>query len=163
MVGEEEHTDFEQNQSDRYDKGYDNYYGSSGNNYRGRGGRGGFGRGRGGRGGGGGGGGDRNDRFDNSKTIHLSDYVKDDNKSRALKMRGLPYQVTVRDIRDFFADFRVSNSDIIIDMSNGRPTGYALVFFESDTEAGRAKETLNKKFLGNSNRYVDLSFPDVKQ
>lgn len=160
MVDESEHTDFEQNQTDRYEKGYDNYYGN-GTNYRGRGRGGGYGRGRGGRGGGGGGGGDRNDRFDNSKTIHLSDYVKDDNKQRALKMRGLPYSVQVRDIRDFFADFRVSNSDIIIDMSNGRPTGYALVFFENESEASRAKDTLNKKFLGN--RYVDLSFPDVKQ
>ena len=77
-------------------------------------------------------------------------------------MRGLPYSVQVRDIRDFFNDFRVADRDIIIDMNNGRQTGYALVFFESEAEAHRAKESLNKKYLGNSNRYVDLNFPDAK-
>lgn len=87
--------------------------------------------------------------------------MKEDNKFRAIKMRGLPYSVQVRDIRDFFADYRVSNSDIIIDMSNGKLTGYALVFFENESEAKRAQESMNKKFLGS--RYVDLSFPDVKQ
>lgn len=53
-------------------------------------------------------------------------------------MRGLPYSSSVRDIREFFNDFRVSDRDITIDMSNGRPTGYALVFFESEDEAKRA-------------------------
>jgi len=77
-------------------------------------------------------------------------------------MRGLPYSVSVREIRDFFADYRIADRDIIIDMNNGRPTGYALVFFENESEAQRAKDSLNKKFLGNSNRYVDLNFPDVK-
>lgn len=53
-------------------------------------------------------------------------------------MRGLPYSSSVRDIREFFNGFNVSESDITIDMSNGRPTGYALVFFESESETKRA-------------------------
>ena len=58
-----------------------------------------------------------------------------DNRTRALKMRGLPYSVESREIRDFFNDYRIADRDIIIDMNNGRATGYALVFFESDSEA----------------------------
>ena len=40
-----------------------------------------------------------------------------ENRYRALKMRGLPYSVGIREIRDFFADFRVSDRDIIIDLN----------------------------------------------
>ena len=75
-------------------------------------------------------------------------------------MRGLPYSVGIREIRDFFGDFRVADRDIIIDMNNGRPTGYALVFLESEDEATRAKNDLNKKYLGS--RYVDLNYPDIR-
>ena len=92
--------------------------------------------------------------------MHLSDYVTSDNRYKCLKMRGLPYQVTIKEIRDFFSDFRVADRDIIIDMSNGRPTGYALVFLESESEAQRAKDKLNKQYLGS--RYVDLNFPELR-
>jgi hypothetical protein len=166
-VHTDEHEDFDQNQTDKFDKSYDSYGGGYGGGsaggykprgggrgsrdggYGGRGGRGGD-SGRGGRGGYGG------------QTVHLSDYVNKDNRTRALKMRGLPYSVESREIRDFFNDYRIADRDIIIDMNNGRATGYALVFFESDSEAQRAKESLNKKYLGNSTRYVDLNFPDLK-
>lgn len=77
-----------------------------------------------------------------------------------MKMRGLPFSVSVREIRDFFEDFRVAERDITIDMNQGRPTGYALVFFQSEDEAERAKNSLNKKYLGS--RYVDLSYPDMR-
>ena len=75
-------------------------------------------------------------------------------------MRGLPFSVSEREIRDFFQDFRVAERDIKIDMNQGRPTGYALVFFENEDEAQRAKDQLNKKYLGS--RYVDLSFPELR-
>jgi hypothetical protein len=32
-----------------------------------------------------------------------------------VKIRGLPYTVEVRQIREFFGDFRIAESDIIID------------------------------------------------
>lgn len=92
--------------------------------------------------------------------MRLSDYVTQDNRYKCLKMRGLPYSVGVREIRDFFGDFRVADRDIIIDMNNGRPTGYALVFLESEDEASRAKTELNKQYLGS--RYVDLNYPDIR-
>jgi len=75
-------------------------------------------------------------------------------------MRGLPFSVTIKEIRDFFSDFRVADRDIIIDMNHGKPTGYALVFLENESEALRAKEKLNKHYLGS--RYVDLNFPEMR-
>lgn len=92
--------------------------------------------------------------------MRLSDFVNSENRYKAIKMRGLPFSVSVREIRDFFEDFRVAERDITIDMNMGRPTGYALVFFENENEAQRAKDQLNKKYLGS--RYVDLSFPDLR-
>jgi len=87
--------------------------------------------------------------------------VNQGNQYMALKMRGLPFSASVREIRDFFGDFRLAeNRDIIIDMNQGRPTGYALVFFENEQEAERAKNSLNKQYLGN--RYVDLNYPDLR-
>lgn len=76
-------------------------------------------------------------------------------------MRGLPYSADVRQIRDFFGDFRVSEKDVIIDRSHGQPTGYALVFLENDEEANRAKKALDKQYIGN--RYVDVFFPEPKR
>jgi len=150
--------------------GYQSY--NSGDNdfggYRGgRGQRGGFRGGRGGRGGsrggndGGYGGGDRyTSGNQGGGTVRLSDFVNEDNQYMALKMRGLPFSVSEREIRDFFQDFRVAERDIKIDMNQGRPTGYALVFFESTDEAERAKNSLNKQYLGS--RYVDLSYPELR-
>ncbi len=45
----------------------------------------------------------------------------------------------MKEIRDFFADFRIAERDIVIDKSHGQTTGYALVFLESEAEADRAK------------------------
>lgn len=182
----DEYNNFENEQTNKYGGGGNDYYGSrrGGGNFGdnggygggrgGRGGSGGRGRGRGGRGGGGyqndGGyqsnnnnnthGGDRFGGNTGGGTVRLSDFVNADNRYTALKMRGLPFSATTREIRDFFEDFRVAERDITIDMNQGRPTGYALVFFENEGEAQRAKETLNKKYLGS--RYVDLSFPDLR-
>jgi RNA recognition motif-containing protein len=110
------------------------------------------GRGRGGRGGGA--------ASYSETTVHLSDYVNSDNRYKCLKMRGLPFSVSIKEIRDFFNDFRVADRDIIIDMNRGKPTGYALVFLESDSEAERAKTKLNKQYLGS--RYVDLNYPELR-
>ena len=81
-----------------------------------------------------------------------------ENQYKSLKLRGLPFQVTVAEIREFFADFRVAESDIILDLSHGKPTGYALTHFESEDEAARAKKELNRKSIGT--RYVDMIYPD---
>lgn len=155
-IANQEYDGFEREQVSKYEGGgrNNNYYGGNtdggydnGGGYGGgRGGRGGRGRGRGRGGydnggyGGGGSGGNNNDRYGGGggggrgggNTVRLSDFVNAENRFQALKMRGLPFSATTRDIREFFQDFRVAERDITIDMNNGRPTGYALVFFESD-------------------------------
>ena len=76
-------------------------------------------------------------------------------------MRGLPFSADVRQIREFFADYRVSEKDVIIDKSHGQATGYALVFLENEEEAQRAKKALDRQYVGS--RYVDVFFPDSKK
>ena len=78
-----------------------------------------------------------------------------------VKIRGLPYSADERQIRNFFSDFRVSETDVIIDKAHGQPTGYALVYVGSEQEARRAIEALNHQYVGN--RYVDVFSPDVKK
>lgn len=93
--------------------------------------------------------------------MRLTDFITEDNRFRCLKMRGLPFSADVRQIRDFFGDFRVAERDVIIDKQHGAPTGYALVFLESEEEAQRAKKALDRQFVGK--RYVDVFFPEVKK
>ena len=118
----EEYNNFDTDSQNRYSG---NDYGArrgGGNFSRGggdfdsfRGGRGGRGRGRGrGRGGfnnngsneftdrGGYGGGQGRGGFSGGNTVRLSDFVNADNQYTTLKMRGLPFSVSEREIRDFF-------------------------------------------------------------
>jgi RNA recognition motif-containing protein len=69
--------------------------------------------------------------------------VTHENCQRSLKLRGLPYQATTGDIAKFFGNYSVVEGDVIIDMSRGRPTGYALVFLPSEDDAARAIKELN--------------------
>lgn len=50
----------------------------------------------------------------------------------SLKLRGLPFKATKAEIAAFFGDFNVDQSKVIIDISYGRPTGYALVFLANE-------------------------------
>jgi RNA recognition motif-containing protein len=64
--------------------------------------------------------------------VKLSKYVSQDNKDRALVMRGLPYKVEAADIIKFFEGFgKITDQDIFIEETNGKRTGSALVFFEN--------------------------------
>ena len=75
-------------------------------------------------------------------------------------MRGLPYSASAANIAEFFGGFSVKEEDIIIDMSKGRPTGYALVFLPTEDDAARAQKELNHKNIGT--RYVDVFYPTVR-
>ena len=84
-----------------------------------------------------------------------------DNASRSLKIRGLPYSATAADIAAFFSNYQVKEEDVIIDMSRGKPTGYALAFVKTEEDAQNAIKELNGKYIGN--RYVDVFTPTVRQ
>lgn len=60
----------------------------------------------------------------------------------------------------FFGDFVLREKDIHFEMSLGRPTGNALVVLSDRYEVHRAREKLNRKFIGS--RYVDVLIPSLK-
>lgn len=71
-------------------------------------------------------------------------------------MRGLPFRVTAEEIVDFFSPAAsVMKADIVIEEHDtGKRTGNALVFFENEAAAARAKASLNNRNVGQ--RYVEL-------
>ena len=62
----------------------------------------------------------------------LSKYLNPTNVSRAVKLAGLPFRVRTDEIQDFFKDFNVSESDIVIEQMDGKRTGYGIVFLQSE-------------------------------
>mgnify|MGYP001069405570 FL=1 len=73
--------------------------------------------------------------------MKLSNYVGQDNKDRALVMRGLPYKIEAEDIIKFFDGFgKITDQDIFIEENNGKRTGSALVFFENHEVSQDAKK-----------------------
>ncbi len=73
----------------------------------------------------------------------------------ALKLRGLPYQVTVDDIKTFFSGFNVSESQIKIGINpDGRKTGEGAVLFKSEEDCKRGFKEKQGQNIGH--RYVEL-------
>ena len=72
-----------------------------------------------------------------------------------MKLRGLPYSVTKPEIINFFkSEKRISESDIVLEVKNGRKTGLALVFLPTKTDVDNCIEMLNRKLIGS--RYIEL-------
>lgn len=89
--------------------------------------------------------------------VKLSKHVGPDNQEKCLLMRGCPYKVEAKDIIGFFDGYgSLTADDIFIEESNGRRTGSALVVFENNEIAQDAKAALNKKNIGEEQRYVEL-------
>eukprot|EP00250_Pteridium_aquilinum_P017449 c23629_g1_i2 orf=1087-1875(+) len=81
---------------------------------------------------------------------------KDDNVEHTgvLRLRGLPFAVTKRDIIEFFDGFSVEEENIhILTLADGRSTGEAFVEF-SGPEESKAAMKKDKMTLGS--RYVEL-------
>ena len=56
----------------------------------------------------------------------------------------MPFHCTAAELVDFFKDFNVSTSDVVIEYRNGKMTGFGLVFLESPEEAERAIRELHR-------------------
>ena len=69
-------------------------------------------------------------------------------------MRGLPFNSTAADLVKFLAEFKVTESDCVIEIKSGRMTGMALAFLDSEEKRNEAIQKLNKKNIGN--RYIEL-------
>jgi hypothetical protein len=78
-----------------------------------------------------------------------------------LRLRGLPFNVTVQDVLAFFSQHemvdRVSDGDgaaMLLTKSNGRPSGQAVVQMRSRYDAEVAKAALDKRYMGD--RYIEV-------
>ncbi|VWU52099.1 RNA-binding protein, putative [Hepatocystis sp. ex Piliocolobus tephrosceles] len=74
-----------------------------------------------------------------------------------LKLRGLPFDVSEKEIKIFFKDFKLAdekNSIYLIKGIKNNPTGQAYVYFDNEIEAKNACQQLNRKFM--RNRYIEI-------
>ncbi|CAM6127029.1 unnamed protein product [Calypogeia fissa] len=78
-----------------------------------------------------------------------------------LKLRGLPFSASKRDIIDFFREYGELTEDNvhIMTLANGRASGEAFVEFATPSEA---KAAMNKDKMILGTRYVDL-FPSSRE
>lgn len=71
-----------------------------------------------------------------------------------IKMKGLPWEATARDIRKFYRGLDISEEDIhLAPNPEGKASGYAFACFQKDDEARKAMHR-NKNYVGK--RYVEL-------
>ena len=86
--------------------------------------------------------------------VYLNKFITEENKFRTLRLRGLPFNVSKKEILNFFKEFPLSDSDVIFEIKEGRATGRALVFMMDPITAVRAVQRLDKEYIGN--RYIEL-------
>jgi len=63
-------------------------------------------------------------------------------------------------VKDFFQDFNVADDDIVIEMRQGKKTGFALVFLSNEDDVQRARQDLNKQYIGT--RFIDVMIPRIE-
>lgn len=62
-----------------------------------------------------------------NKNVSCSDIVTEENVSRCVKLRGLPWAANKGTIVDFFDGFNILKGDILIDIKGGKNSGFAIV------------------------------------
>jgi len=82
-------------------------------------------------------------------------------KGAALRLRGLPFSVTVQDVLAFFAQHDVAdkiadgaNAAELLPKANGRPSGQAVVLMRTLQDAKQAQQALSKQWIGG--RYIEV-------
>lgn len=77
-----------------------------------------------------------------------------------LYVGNLPYQLTVDELKDFFAGAgNVTDVAIITDRDTGRSKGFGFVEFGTDDDATKAQSMYNGAQLKNRTLKVDLAKP----
>ncbi len=77
-----------------------------------------------------------------------------------LYVGNLPYQLTIDELKDYFAVAgSVTDAAIIMDRETGRSKGFGFVEFASDEDAVRAQAMLNGSQFRNRTLKVDLAKP----
>ncbi|KAF1757229.1 hypothetical protein GCK72_013684 [Caenorhabditis remanei] len=79
-------------------------------------------------------------------------------KGQYVRLRGLPFNATEKDIQEFFSGLGVKRVKFVC--TTGRPNGEAYVEFKTQDDAGKAMENDRKEM---SNRYIEIfSVTDVE-
>lgn len=82
-----------------------------------------------------------------------------DNRPR-LYVGNLPYQLTIDELKDFFAGAgNVTDAAIITDRDSGRSKGFGFVEFATSEDASRAQTMFNGAQLKDRTLKVDLAKP----
>lgn len=92
---------------------------------------------------GGGGGGNRGSR-EPMEDVLISKFLNPGNVTRAVKLGGLPFRVKNEEVIEFFKDFNIAESDIVIEQQDGRRTGYGIVFLKDEEAVEEAISTLHR-------------------
>lgn len=80
--------------------------------------------------------------------------IRDGPHTGYIRMRGLPFQATKKDIHDFFEEYKVIESSTLLTYrADGRATGEGYVTFD-DAEDAQAAMALHKSSIGT--RYIEL-------
>lgn len=78
----------------------------------------------------------------------------DEGNGLVLKMRGLPYSVTVQEIVEFLINYGVQEEDVVLGFKDGRPSGEAFATFSTREVAQEALEERHKQMIGS--RWVEV-------
>ena len=95
------------------------------------------------------------------KTVRIDNILDEDNVHLYVKLRGIPRDASENDVKEFFADFNVDDDDIKVEMRQGYKTGFALVKLNSEDDVQRARDELNKQYIGS--RYIDVMIPRLEE
>lgn len=68
------------------------------------------------------------DNQQDQEDVLISKFLNPSNVNRCCKLGGLPFRVRKEEVQEFFKDFNVQESDIVIEQQAGRRTGYGVVF-----------------------------------
>jgi len=103
--------------------------------------------------------------YDPTKDVDIKDYSLSGPKpfdiptetTEVLRMRGLPWAATIRDVQNFFAPIHVQSAGVNLFVNaNGRSSGEGCVVFSSIQDAQQALTLKNRQVM--LGRYIEL-FP----
>lgn len=101
-----------------------------------------------------------NNSASNAKNVSRSENKEHLDHTGVLKLRGLPFSASKRDVMDFFREFVLNDENVHIVVHNdGRATGEAFVDFGSPIES---KSAMSKDKMTLGSRYVEL-FPSSRE
>ena len=88
------------------------------------------------------------------KSVRLNTFITETNYKRAVKLRGLPFLCKAHELVELFKDYKISESDCVLEQEKGKGTGFGLIFFKTEQIAEDAIKNMQKKTIGK--RYIDV-------